>query len=113
MLSTNPKSCHGFAGAKMFAREFRVGDRWVGQGHPVFIIAEAGVSHFGSLEKAYRLVDMAVEAKADVVKFQIFRTNEMIAAELKDWRDRMSTRELPYQDFIKIAAYCKSKGIMF
>ena len=44
----------------------------MGRDCPVYIIAEAGVAHFGREEKALRLVDLAVEGGADAVKFQIF-----------------------------------------
>ncbi|MDZ4390664.1 MAG: N-acetylneuraminate synthase [Gemmatimonadales bacterium] len=45
---------------------------------PVFIIAEAGVNHNGSLDLARRLVDAAAEASADAVKFQTFRANKLV-----------------------------------
>jgi len=48
----------------------RVGERWVGAGAPVFVIAEIGINHNGSVEIAKRLIDGAVLAGADAVKFQ-------------------------------------------
>ena len=56
-----------------FSKQIRIADRIVGDDSPIFIIAEAGVAHFGNVEKALALVDMAVAAKADAVKFQIFK----------------------------------------
>ena len=44
----------------------------------VFIIAEAGVNHNGSIELAKKLIDVAVEAKVDAVKFQTFKTTSQI-----------------------------------
>ena len=41
-----------------------------------FIIAEAGINHDGSISKAKELVDVAVDAKADAVKFQMFKTEK-------------------------------------
>ena len=44
-----------------------------------FIIAEAGVNHNGDIELAKRLIDVAVEAGADAVKFQTFKAKEVIS----------------------------------
>ncbi len=43
----------------------------------VFIIAEAGVNHNGSIELAKRLIDVAVDAGADAVKFQTFKADNL------------------------------------
>ncbi|AEN06198.1 N-acetylneuraminate synthase [halophilic archaeon DL31] len=51
-------------------RELAMGDRSIGDDHPTYVIAEAGVNHNGSLQRAKRLVDIAEEAGADAVKFQ-------------------------------------------
>ena len=56
-------------------RLVRIGDRFVGDGQPVLIVAEAGVNHDGDLDEALRLVDAAEDAGADVVKFQVFRAD--------------------------------------
>ena len=57
--------------------EFRVNSKIkIGNDNPCFIIAEAGVNHDGSVSKAKELVDVAVEAKANAVKFQMFKTDE-------------------------------------
>ena len=44
------------------------------------IIAEAGINHDGDFEKAKKLVDVAVKAKADFVKFQSFDSNKLVSA---------------------------------
>ena len=54
-----------------------IGDRAVGPGEPTFVIAEAGSNHNGDLATAKALIDVAVEAGADAVKFQTFRAAEM------------------------------------
>ena len=44
----------------------------------VFIIAEAGVNHNGSIELAFKLIDAAVEAGVDAVKFQTFKAENLV-----------------------------------
>ena len=51
-------------------RRVRMGDRWLGAGEPVFVIAEIGLNHNGELGLALELIDLAAEAGADAVKFQ-------------------------------------------
>jgi len=48
----------------------KIGDRLVGDGQPTYVIAEIGVNHNGFLDLALKLIDVAVEAGADAVKFQ-------------------------------------------
>jgi len=92
---------------------FKIADRQIGAGSPCFVIAEAGVAHFGSLDVARSLVDMAVEAKADAVKFQVFKTDRLVSSAAPDWIARLSTKELPFEAFEKIKLYAEEKGIMF
>src|SRR3970040_3180191 len=51
-------------------REVQIGNRWVGDGHPTYIVAEIGINHSGDLETARRLIDAAVHAGVDAVKLQ-------------------------------------------
>lgn len=96
-----------------FSKHFTVYNRKIGANAPVFIIAEAGVAHFGSMEKALALVDLAVSAKADAVKFQVFKTEELISTESEEWIDRLKPKELPFNAFREIRDYCSDKGILF
>jgi pseudaminic acid synthase len=56
-----------------------IGDREVGGGAPVYVIAEAGSNHDRKLDQAKRLIDVAAEAGADAVKFQTFAADRIVA----------------------------------
>lgn len=92
----------------------------------VFIIAEAGVNHNGSIELAKKLIDAAVEAQVDAVKFQTFIAEKVISkyAEKAEYQksttgeeenqlEMVKKLELSFDDFIELKAYSESKGIMF
>ena len=92
----------------------------------VFIIAEAGVNHNGSLVLAKQLIDKAVEAGADSVKFQTFKAEEVISqfapkAEyqkkatnpVESQLEMVKKLELSFADFEELYSYCEKKGIMF
>lgn len=103
-------------------RAIRIGDRPVGDGLPVFVIAEAGSNHNGSYEQALRLVDVAVEAGADAVKFQTFKAGRMyprsagesdylnIARPIYDIIEQM---EMPDEWVPRLAEYCRARRIEF
>ncbi len=59
-------------------KKIKIDRRLLGEGEPCFIIAEAGVNHNGSVRLAKKLIDAAVDAKADAVKFQTFRTENLV-----------------------------------
>lgn len=104
----------------------RVGAKTIGDNQPVFIIAEAGVNHNGDLKIAKKLVDAAVEAKVDAIKFQTFHAEQLATqkAPKAKYQERMGDRrenqyamlkklELGAEDFEELGAYCKKKGIIF
>ena len=55
-----------------------IANKKIGPGYPCMIIAEAGVNHNGRLDMACQLIDVAVEAGADAVKFQTFRAERLL-----------------------------------
>lgn len=96
-----------------FSKTLHVGNKRIGEGNPCFVIAEAGVNHYGSIDKAMRLVDAAVDADADAVKFQFFKTGELISIDCPEWIERMKPKEIPISFLKEISEYCKEKGILF
>lgn len=91
----------------------------------VFIIAEAGVNHNGSFELACRLVDAAKKAGVDCIKFQTFKSENLVSktAQKAHYQknttgdgsqvDMLRKLELSYEDFLGLKAYCDKIGICF
>lgn len=103
-------------------REIRIGEQMVGDGHPAYIIAEAGINHNGDLELAKQLIQAAAHAGVDAVKFQK-RTPELCVPP----EQRGQMRETPWgyityleyryktefgeAEYAEINRYCKEIGI--
>ena len=92
----------------------------------VFIIAEAGVNHNGSIELAKQLIDVAVETGVDAVKFQTFKAENLVsksAQKAEYQKETTDTKESQFEMIKKLELdvdthyelieYCNSKNIMF
>jgi len=62
-------------------KKIKIGERWVGDGAPVYIIAEIGSNFDGGKERAKMLINLAKDCGADAVKFQCFITDKIISKE--------------------------------
>jgi N,N'-diacetyllegionaminate synthase len=92
----------------------------------VYIIAEAGVNHNGSLSTALSLCDVALKAKVDAVKFQTWKTEKILtkSVEMADYQkenlhsegsqfEMIKSLELSYKEFETIKKYCDKIGLTF
>jgi len=108
--------------------EFKIHDKVIGGDHPLFFIAEAGVNHNGSIDIGKQLIDIAVEAGADAVKFQTFKTENIIIKKApksayhiettgsdkdQSWFELLKTQEMSKNMHIELIDYCKTKEIIF
>ena len=97
-------------------------------GKHVLIIAEAGVNHNGSIEIAKQLIDKAVDAGADIIKFQTFKAEKLVSKSAKqaDYQKRnigataddsqlnmLKKLELSAEDHELLIEYCNNRGIRF
>jgi N-acetylneuraminate synthase len=103
-------------------REIRIGDRMIGEGYPTYVIAEIGNNHNGDLGVCKQIIDAAVHAGVDAVKFQK-RTPE-ISTPLDQQKQMRETPwgyisyldyrykvEFGEKEYREIDQYCKKKGI--
>ncbi len=103
-----------------------IGDRPVGSGYPVFIVAEAGVNHNGDIELALKMIDEARKAGADAIKFQVFKAENLATeyapkAKYQVVNDRSSRSqyemlkklELSEEEFRELYRYARDRGLIF
>lgn len=110
-----------------FNKEIKIGNKWIGQNHPTYFIAEIGANFDGSIEKAKKLIDAAKAAGADCAKFQTFDTPRIVSEGgfskmvLKgvhgSWGRTVSEvfkdAEFPVSWHKEISDYCAQVGIDF
>jgi len=115
----------GLGTDKNMTHEIKIGDRAIGNDSSCYIIAEAGVNHNGDLQQAIKLVDVAKEAGADAVKFQLFRVEEQVSCHAatasyqrkhtgaKSMKQMAASYDLPWEAHRDIAAHCQDLGITY
>lgn len=112
----------------MSSKTIRIGNREVGDGCPVFFIAEAGVNHNGSTELAIELIQVAAEAGADAVKFQTFKAENLNTRkapkatyhvdttgkdEDQTWFELLKTQEIDREMHLALIEACADNDILF
>jgi N-acetylneuraminate synthase/N,N'-diacetyllegionaminate synthase len=105
---------------------FVLGERRIGPGAPIFIVAEAGVNHNGDPALAHRLVDTAAECGADAVKFQTFRVDLLVSRDApkagyqvettgsrESQRDMLARLELGVEVLAALRDRATKRGLIF
>jgi N,N'-diacetyllegionaminate synthase len=108
------------------ADSFLIGKKSVGADSPCFIIAEAGVNHNGSIEIAKRLIDVAIEAGVDAVKFQTFKTENVILDNVEkasyqkvtttgneNQSEMIQKLEIDKEFHVELLNYCSESNVIF
>lgn len=99
------------------SQELAFGQVVIGETSPVVTIAEAACEHLGSVEVAKRMVDVAKEAGADIIKFQMHLPEEMIPGSIQFWGgsmdDVLARYNLSVQDHAELIHYCDQAGIQY
>lgn len=105
---------------------FKIKDKTIGPGHPVFIIAEIGVNHNGDVDLALEMISEAAKAGADCVKFQTFKADRVVikTAPKADYQllvtdktesqlEMLRKLELPSDAYKRIIAHCENENVIF
>ncbi|MBN3881466.1 MAG: N-acetylneuraminate synthase family protein [Nostoc sp.] len=104
----------------------RIGERLIGGGQPCFLVAEIGINHNGDIELAKKTIDAAVDAGADAVKFQNYRTEDFISDKsltyeyisqgktvIETQYEMFKRYELTMESLGELKAYCDRRLISF
>ncbi len=110
----------------IFNSQFRIGDRIISEQEKTFIIAEAGVNHNGDMSLAKEMIDAAFESGANAVKFQTFKTNNLILKNIEkapyqklttnsneSQYDMLKRLEVTKEQTKELMNYCQKKNIIF
>ncbi|MBM7552589.1 N-acetylneuraminate synthase family protein [Thalassobacillus pellis] len=102
----------------------KIGNKLISNEAPIFIIAEIGVNHNGSMELAEKLIQKAKNAGADAVKFQSFKADNLVSeqgeladyqkkAGFKNQKDMLAQYQLTKEEFIRLKKVCEQYNITF
>ncbi len=108
-----------------FKKKIKIGDKWVGENEPCYIVGEVGLNHNGQLLLAKKLIDIATDCEVDAVKFQKRDITGILTKEAfkqpylkptswgKTYGEHRKALELSNKEFKELLNYCKEKKITF
>lgn len=110
----------------LFNKEIVIGNKTISNNTPTFIVAEAGVNHNGDMGLAKKLINTAAECGVDAVKFQSFKTKNLILDNIEKapyqkrttgsgetQADMLKRLEVSINDMKELKKYAESKGLIF
>ena len=104
---------------------FKIGSRWVGDGEPLYVVAEAGVNHENNMKMALQMIDEAAGAGAEAIKFQSYKAQRLASRNSPAYWDRTKEKSgsqyelflrhdrFEVEDYVKLASHAEKKGIAF
>lgn len=112
---------------EIMSPRIKIDNRYIGKKEPCFIIAEAGINHNGNFDTAIKMIDEAVDAGVDAIKFQMYKTEEIItrSAEKATYQkiskssddetqfEMIKKYELEDEEYQRLSEYCKKKSITY
>jgi N,N'-diacetyllegionaminate synthase len=103
-----------------------LGGRKVGPGHPVFVVAEAGINHNGSMDLALEMIEVAARMGVDAVKFQAYHSEEFLSSKdltytyvsqgkevTESQYDMFKRCEFGRDEFVTLRDACHRRGLVF
>lgn len=107
-------------------KKILIGNKQISPKSTIFLIAEAGVNHNGDINLAKKLIDIAVNAKVDAIKFQTYNSDSLILKSTskvdyqkaktdsnESFYDMLKRYELSKENFIELKTYCEQKRLIF
>jgi N,N'-diacetyllegionaminate synthase len=107
-------------------KHIQAGKKLIGAGQPCFIAAEIGINHNGDMALAARMIDAAVDAGADAVKFQNYRTEDFLSDRSLMYTyqsqgktvsetqfDMFKRCELSVEQLTQLRMHCEARDVVF
>jgi len=92
-------------------KKIKIGNKLISEEELCFVIAEIGINHNGKIDLAKQLIDVAKKSGVDAVKFQTFKTENLVTSE--NQLKLLKKVELGHEDFKELKRYCNKKKIIF
>ena len=107
-------------------KKVKIGERWIGDGEPIYIVAEVGINHNGDVDLAKEMIIEAKKCGVDAIKFQVFKADEFVSDQNSAYTYKSQGKfvtehilemfkryEFGVNEWKEIFEYCKKRNIEF